>query len=103
MQLRHLRFQCRCPVLLETNGRVVEGEVVNFSLLGCAIRTPRSFIPGEYVRLHVFLPDEGLRIDAGKVRWCEPYGFGVQFLKLHEDQQGLVARIIRQRLVESRC
>src|SRR5579885_925807 len=100
MQLRHLRFRCQCPVLFETNGRVTEGEVTNLSLFGCAIRTPRSFIPGDYVRLHVFLPDEGLRVETGKVRWCEPNQFGVQFLKLGANQQGLVARIIRQRLRE---
>ncbi|WP_447977271.1 PilZ domain-containing protein [Candidatus Nitrospira bockiana] len=95
MQLRHVRCQCRCPVLFESNGCVAEGSIVNLSLFGCAIRTPRCTIPGEYVRMHTWLPTKGLRVDLAKVRWCQPYQFGVEFIELAEPQRRLILQMIR--------
>jgi hypothetical protein len=79
MQLRHLRFKCRCPVVLESHGYIAEGHVVNLSLFGCAIEVQDCFLYGEYLRLHMLLPDEGMRIDLGKVRWLRSEQFGVEF------------------------
>ena len=71
------------------------GEVTNLSLWGCAIETPRCLIPGEYVRLHMLLPDQNLRIDVGKVRWVEPYRFGVEFLNVPNDQHLRITRTVK--------
>ena len=98
MQLRHLRVKCRCPVVLESQGHIAEGHVVNLSLFGCAIAAQDCFLYGEYLRLHVFLPDEGMRIDLGKVRWLRADQFGVEFLRVAEDHKGLIGRLIRQEL-----
>ena len=98
MQLRHLRFKCRCPVVLESQGHIAEGHVVNLSLFGCAIEIQDCFLYGEYLRLHVLLPDEGMRIDLGKVRWLRIDQFGVEFLRVPEHHEGLIGRMIRQEL-----
>ena len=65
---------------------------------GCAIETPRCLIPGEYVRLHMLLPDHNLRIDVGKVRWVEPYRFGVEFLNVPDDQHLQITRTVKAAL-----
>ena len=98
MQLRHLRFKCRCPVVMESQGHIAEGHVINLSLFGCAIIAPDYLFYGEYLRLHVLLPDEGMRVDLGKVRWLRADQFGVEFLRIPEDHKGLVGRIIRNEL-----
>ena len=82
MQLRHLRFKCRCPVVFDSLGRIAEGHVVNLSLFGCAIEVPDYFIYGEYLRLHVLLPDEGTRIDLGKTGWLRTDQFRAPHIKL---------------------
>ena len=98
MQLRHLRVKCRCPVVLESQGHIAEGHVVNLSLFGCAIAAQDCFLYGEYLRLHVFLPDEGMRIDLGKVRWLRADQFGVEFLRVAEDHKGLIGRLYSPRV-----
>ena len=98
MQLRHLRFKCRCPVVFDSQGHIAEGHVVNLSLFGCAIEVPDYFTYGEYLRLHVLLPDEGMRIDLGKVRWLQTHHFGVEFLRVPDDHKTLFGRMIRQEL-----
>lgn len=98
MQLRHLRFKCRCPVVLESQGHIAEGHVVNLSLFGCAIKAPDCFLYGEYLRLHVLLPDEGMRIELAKIIWLRIDQFGVEFLRVPEDHKGLIGRIIRHEL-----
>jgi hypothetical protein len=46
-------------VVFDSQGHIAEGHVVNLSLFGCAIEIPDYSIYGEYLRLHVLLPEEG--------------------------------------------
>jgi hypothetical protein len=71
---------------------------VNLSLSGCAIEAPDYSIYGDDLCLHVLLPDEGMRIDLGKVRWLQADQFGVEFLRVPHDHKGLIGRMIRQEL-----
>ena len=89
----------RCPAIFQTDWYIAEGEVTNLSLWGCAIETPRCLIPGEYVRLHMLLPEQNLRIDVGKVRWVEPYRFGVEFLNVPNDQHLQITRTVKASLM----
>jgi len=95
MTLRRLRVLLRCPAIFQTDWYIAEGQITNLSLWGCAIETPRCLIPGEYVRLHMLLPDQNLRIDVGKVRWVEPYRFGVEFLNVPNDQHLRITRTVK--------
>ena len=95
MTLRRLRVLLRCPAIFQTDWYVAEGEVTNLSLWGCAIETPRCLIPGEYVRLHMLLPDHHLRIDVGKVRWVEPYRFGVEFLNVPNEEHLRITQTVK--------
>ena len=99
MTLRRLRVLLRCPAIFQTDWYIAEGEVTNLSLWGCAIETPRCLIPGEYVRLHMLLPEQNLRIDVGKVRWVEPYRFGVEFLNVPNDQHLQITRTVKASLM----
>jgi hypothetical protein len=99
MTLRRLRVLLRCPAIFQTDWYIAEGEVTNLSLWGCAIETPRCLIPGENVRLHMLLPEQNLRIDVGKVRWVEPYRFGVEFLNVPNDQHLQITRTVKASLM----
>jgi hypothetical protein len=99
MTLRRLRVLLRCPAIFQTDWYIAEGEVTNLSLWGCAIETPRCLIPGEYVRLHMLLPEQNLRIEVGKVRWVEPYRFGVEFLNVPNDQHLQITRTVKASLM----
>ena len=95
--MRHrLRVTCRYPVVFESQGHVAEGHVVNLSLLGCAIEIQDCCLYGVYLRLHVLLPDEAMRIDLCKVRWLRTDQLGVEFLSVPDHRKYLMGRIIRQ-------
>ena len=38
------------------------------------------------MNLHIIVPEDGIRIDVGKVRWCNGLRFGVEFLKMADRQ-----------------
>ena len=37
MQVRKLRWLCRFPVMLNSEGHIAEGHVIDLSMSGCAI------------------------------------------------------------------
>ena len=78
METRHrLRFPLRCPVIFASEF-VGEGTVVDVGVPGCAVESDISPLPGDYVRLHVLMPDqEGLlEVGLAKVRWAKQRRFG---------------------------
>jgi hypothetical protein len=87
MQVRKLRWLCRFPVMLNSGGHIAEGHVIDLSMSGCAIETSDSLLHSQYMNLHIIIPEDGIRIDVGKVRWCNGRRFGVEFLKI-ADRQG---------------
>ncbi|WP_447985069.1 PilZ domain-containing protein [Nitrospira sp. Nam74] len=72
------------PVIFQTDWYMDEGEILNLSLPGCAIESPTSLIPGEYVRLQMLLPRHAIHVEVAKVRWTERNRFGLEFLKMEE-------------------
>ena len=96
METRHrLRLPLRCPVIFASDEFVGEGTVVDLGVPGCAVESDRAPLPGNYVRLHVLMPDEEgpLEVHLATVRWSEPRRFGVEFLKLSKEQQVRVGRL----------
>ncbi len=98
MNTRHrLRLPLRCPVIFASDGFVGEGTIVDLGVPGCAVQSCVVPLPGEYVRLHVLIPDEEgpLEVHIAKVRWSKPQRFGVEFLKVSHGQQIRVGRLFR--------
>ncbi len=98
MNTRHrLRLPLRCPVIFASDDFVGEGTVMNLGVPGCAVESHVAPLPGEYVRLHVLMPDEEgpLEVHIAKVRWSEPQRFGVEFLKFSDGQKVRVGRLFR--------
>jgi hypothetical protein len=98
MQTRHrLRLPLRCPVIFASDELVGEGTVLDLGVPGCAVESDIAPPPGEYVRLHVLMPDEKgpLEVGLAKVRWVKPQRFGVEFLSVSDAQQVRVGRLFR--------
>jgi hypothetical protein len=79
-----LRLPFRCPVIFAADEFIGEGTLVNLGLPGCAVESDRAPKQGEYVRLHVLMPDESgpLEVPLAKVRWHNRERFGLEFLKV---------------------
>jgi hypothetical protein len=75
------------PVIFQTKWYKDEGEVLNLSVPGCAIESPRCPVHDEYVCLQLLLPNNVVRVEVAKVRWAECNRFGLEFLKLTEDHK----------------
>src|SRR5215211_4701229 len=90
MQVRKLRWLCRFPVMLNSEGHIAEGHVIGLSTSGCAIEASDSLLHSQYMNLHIMVPENGIRIDVGKVRWCNGRRFGMEFLKMADRQEGEV-------------
>ena len=59
METRHrLRLPLRCPVIFASEKFVGEGTILDLSVPGCAVHSDVVPLSGDYVRLHVVMPDE---------------------------------------------
>jgi hypothetical protein len=83
------------PVMFQTDWYMDEGEILNLSLPGCAIESSRCLIHDEYVRLHLLLPHNTVRIEVAKVRWSDGKRFGLEFLKLPEAHKDQLLRLVQ--------
>jgi hypothetical protein len=96
--MRHrVRLPLRCPVIFASDEFVGEGTVVDVGVPGCAVESNIAPLAGEYVRLHLLMPDEEgpLQVGLAKVRWAKPQRFGVEFLKVSNGQQVRIGRLFR--------
>jgi hypothetical protein len=68
-----------------------------FGVPGCAVESDIAPLPGEYVTLHVLMPDEEGQLEVGlaKVRWAKQERFGVEFIKVSNGQQVRIGRLFR--------
>ena len=97
-QLQNLPL--RCPVILASDEFVGEGTVLDLGAPGCAVESDIAPLPGDYVRLHVLMPDDNgsLEVPVGKVRWCERQHFGVEFLRISDAQQVRLGRLLKSQV-----
>ncbi len=98
METRHrLRLPLHCPIIFATDEFVGEGTLVNLGVPGCAVESRVTPSPGNYVRLHVLMPDENgpLEVGLAKVVWAKQQRFGVEFLKFSDGEKVRVSRLFR--------
>jgi hypothetical protein len=83
------------PVISQTDWFMDEGKLLNLSLSGCSIESPRSLLPDEYVRLQMLLPHHAIHVEVARVRWTERNWFGLEFLKMPEADKDRVFQLVR--------
>lgn len=91
------------PVRLSSDSMTGEGTVINLSVPGCAIETDLSVQPGEYLELLVMVPDQArpLAVELAKVRWATQQKVGIEFIRVRQDDQNRIQRLICELLADS--
>jgi hypothetical protein len=80
----------------------VKEPLFDLGVPGCAVESHVAPLSGEYVRLHVLMPNEEgpLEVGLAKVRWAKPQRFGVEFLSVSDGQQVRIGRLFRASYLE---
>ena len=97
---RRLRLPLCCPVMFASDEFVGEGTVIDLGVPGCAVESRVTPSPGEYVRLHIWVPDENgpVKVGVAKVRWTRQQCFGVEFMTVPDDHQLRLGRLLSTRV-----
>ncbi|HXV69180.1 MAG TPA: PilZ domain-containing protein [Nitrospira sp.] len=93
---RFARYIVQCPIVAHKDGVMIgDGLSYDLSAGGCAVESAASVGRGDYVALHLYLPDHRdpttpLQVELAAVRWTIQGKFGVEFITMSsEDQQRL--------------
>lgn len=92
------RLPVQCPIVFSGDHIVGEGMVINLSVPGCAIKTAKFLKEGDYLELRVLMPDHGtpLAVDLAKVRWTENGQFGVQSIRVRQEEQLRLIHLLKK-------
>ena len=73
-----------------------QGRTLDLSIGGCKIETDFPVVVGAAFECRIYVPglDWPLRIDEAEVRWVKGNTFGIQFKKLHPDEEANLKRVI---------
>ena len=73
-----------------------QGRTLDLSAGGCMIETDFPVVVGASFECRIYVPglDWPLRIDEAQVRWVKGNTFGIQFVKLHPDEEGKLKQVI---------
>ncbi|RPH78346.1 MAG: PilZ domain-containing protein [Nitrospiraceae bacterium] len=73
-----------------------QGRTLDLSAGGCMIETDLPVVVGALFECRIYVPglDWPLRIDEAQVRWVKANTFGIQFMKIHPDEQAKLKRVI---------
>ena len=73
-----------------------QGRTLDLSIGGCMIETDFPVVVGAAFECRIYVPglDWPLRIDEAQVRWVKANTFGIQFKKLHPDEEAKLKRVI---------
>ena len=91
METRHrLGLPLRRPVIFASEKFVGEGTILDLSVPGCAVHSDVVPLSGDYVRLHVVMPDEEgpIEVARAKVVWAKQQRFGGRVSKVLQRAAG---------------
>jgi hypothetical protein len=73
-----------------------QGRTLDLSTGGCMIETDFPVVEGASFECRIYVPglDWPLRIDEAQVRWVKANTFGIQFKKIHPDEEAKLKRVI---------
>ena len=92
------RVPMNCSVMFAGDNCVGEGRILDISLPGCLLESPKQMIAGEYLQLRSFLPDHQapLHVPLAAVRWVEGSKLGIEFIRTSEDEQRRLEQFVRR-------
>jgi hypothetical protein len=99
-RMKH-RYSPRVPVegsaVFANDEMTGEGRVIDLSLPGCLLETPKSVRSGEYVRLKLSLPDKKspMNVPLAVVRWAVGNRIGLEFIRSSEEDQARLSSFFR--------
>jgi PilZ domain len=81
------RVPVECAAVFSGESGMGEGRVLDLSLPGCLIESPKAAKAGDYVRLKLCLPDGQPAVDVllAVVRWAKGNRLGVEFIRSSEE------------------
>jgi len=90
------RFTSQFRSTFSGDQREGQGRTLDLSSGGCMIETDRPVVVGATFECRIYVPglDWPLRIDEAQVRWVKAGTFGVQFTKIHPDEEAKLKRVI---------
>jgi PilZ domain len=73
-----------------------QGRTLDLSAGGCMIETDLPVVVGALFECRIYVPglDWPLRIDEAHVRWVKTNTFGIQFMKIHPDEEAKLKQVI---------
>ncbi len=97
-----VRVAVNYPIRFRGDSVIGYGTVINLSAPGCAIRTSNPVRPGEYLELRMMTPDQArpLMVGLAKVRWAADDKAGIEFIRVRQDEQGRLQRLVGRILHE---
>lgn len=98
-QRRFARFNISFPMSLAKAGAVGHGNVYDFSSEGCAVESQLSLQKGDYLSLHLYLPDSHapatpLIVEVAATRWVIQPKSGLEFIHMPSADQERLRRFI---------
>lgn len=95
------RYSPRVPVegsaVFANDTLTGEGRVIDLSLPGCLLETPKSVRSGDYVQLKLSLPDQKppMNVPLAVVRWVAGNRLGLEFIRSSEEDQARLSSFFR--------
>ena len=96
---KHPRMAVQLHAALSKGGVIVgDGEVVDLSTEGCALSSRVTVERGDYLEVHLTLPDHEasipLTVELAAVRWVHQPMWGLEFILMTQENQARLRRYI---------
>ena len=98
MERRKLtRVPVTCPIAFSGDQIVGIGQITDLSPGGARIASKSLPPRGTYLGLSIYVPDQEspLKVELAPVRWAQGGHFGVEFIRVAEDDQQRIRQLIR--------
>lgn len=94
------RVPVECGAVFSVDNLCGEGRVLDVSLPGCLMESPRWVKVGDYIRLRLFLPDQPspLNVFLAVVRRVTGNYIGLEFIRFSDKDQARLARYVHRNL-----
>ena len=75
----------------------LEGKAVDISMLGSSIASDTTVKKGTYQNLRFHLPQDKvpMKVELAVVRWAHGGKFGVEFIRMYEQEQERLKRLLK--------
>ena len=97
-QRKHLRFAIQLPIAFSGDDISGEGTVIDISKGGwhVTVASNHNVPTGTYLALRIELPDHAppLKVELAAVRWSQGRNFGLEFLRMGDEEQARLHRFV---------